>query len=141
MLDEGAGGDISIDMAGSAPGKVTYLTELVDSSLLDGSRGNVHTQCDHALVDAASLVRQTRANLTGPFPAGALDALLRSLPEVAVEALLFAGRWDPLVDWRATAATAARMPRAKFSLLDGGHSPMRVDDAAFIARLDALLSR
>jgi len=122
---------------GSLPGEATFCQTFVGRSLLESLQRDPPpaTHCDSRAVSRAML------KLCQPYlgRARVFDVTAR-LPELKVPALIFAGQWDPVLDWRETLRVALGLPRATFVLVDGGHTPVAAGGACLARAVDAFVS-
>lgn len=126
--------DDELTIGATFPAQATYLLELVDSDLI-ASRRKPERDC--AFVDAVAYTEALRAKVR---PFGAHDSAESASESMIIgqSGIMFAGRFDPMICWRAAAMTAARIPTAKFHLLPGGHSPFKQATSGMIADVCAL---
>jgi pimeloyl-ACP methyl ester carboxylesterase len=121
------------DLGGSLPGTATFCQELVARDLLASVRRAAPALACDPRAYARAVLRTCRSFGTRRTVLN-MEAALR---KVAVPALLFAGRFDPLIPWQATARTAARLPNAGFVLVDGPHTPVKEGGTCLAEAIDA----
>jgi pimeloyl-ACP methyl ester carboxylesterase len=119
---------------GSPPGTATFCSELVHKRQLETAAATpvpaLYAECGKA----SAVMLQ----LCSPFLAERPFDVERQLAGLKVPALIFAGRWDPVMPWEGTARTAAKLPRARFLLVEGGHTPFDEGGARLAKMIEEL---
>jgi pimeloyl-ACP methyl ester carboxylesterase len=129
-LDQGE----TASAGGSLPGEATFCQLFLDRAALR-ARARVPTPatyCDSSVVSGAFL------KLCRPyFSRRQLFDVQKELHSIKVPTLIFAGRWDPVLEWQATQRVAQQIPKATFVLIDGGHTPVKAGGACLAQAVDA----
>ena len=125
------GPETHVALGGSLAGATTFCSTFVDYAALKklATAGLAREFCDERKM-AKALMNHCMARASKTQPINLEGALSR----LDMPALLFAGRMDPLVPWRATEHTAKRMKNATFVLVrSGGHTPIKAGGTCFAA--------
>jgi pimeloyl-ACP methyl ester carboxylesterase len=122
---------------GSLPGEATFCQVFADrSAFLELRRSPPSaTYCDNRAVAKSFL------KLCHPyFSRKQLLDVERDLHRIKAPTLVFAGQWDPVIEWQATLRVALGLPNATFVLIDGGHTPVSAGGTCFADAVDAFVS-
>lgn len=121
---------------GSLPGEATFCQAFIEEKVLRNVVAHpsaTTTTCDSRQV-ARAMLKLCRPYLTRRHQ---VYDVTGKLGTVKVPALIFAGKWDPVLEWQATLRLALGLPHATFVLIDGGHTPIRAGGKCLARAIDA----
>jgi len=122
---------------GSLPGEATLCQVFADrTAFLNLQRSPPSaTYCNNRAV-AKSFLKLCKPY----FSRKELFNVERDLPRIKTPTLVFAGQWDPVLEWQTTLRVALGLPNATFVLINGGHTPVNAGGTCFANALDAFVN-